>query len=110
MSTIKTDILVYAHWLGIKDPKLIGVLSAQRAKGKKAFSFEYADDWIKSAEQVLLDPDIGWYKGQQYPAGKENFGIFFDSMPDTWGRTLMKRHAAQKAKAEGKATPGSPCN
>ncbi|MDX9908411.1 MAG: type II toxin-antitoxin system HipA family toxin [Mariniphaga sp.] len=105
MSTIKTDILVYAHWLGMKDPKLIGVLSAQQAKGKKAFSFEYADDWMKSAEQVLLDPDIGWYKGQQYPAGKENFGIFFDSMPDTWGRTLMKRRAAQKAKAEGKATP-----
>ena len=56
-------MLVYAHWLGMKDPKLIGVLSAQQAKGKKAFSFEYADDWMKSAEQVLLDPDIGWFKG-----------------------------------------------
>ncbi len=37
MSITKTDILVYAHWLGMKDPILIGVLSAQQAKGKKAF-------------------------------------------------------------------------
>lgn len=105
MSTSKTDILVYAHWLEMKEPKLIGILSAQKAKAKKAFSFEYSEDWIQSTEQILLDPDIGWYKGQQYPNGKENFGIFFDSMPDTWGRTLMKRRAAQRARDEGKTMP-----
>lgn len=105
MSNTKTDISVYAHWVGMKEPKLIGVLSAQQAKGIKAFSFEYSDDWIQSSEQIVLDPDIGWYKGQQYPNGKENFGIFFDSMPDTWGRTLMKRRSAQKAKEQGKPTP-----
>jgi serine/threonine-protein kinase HipA len=105
MATSKTDILVYAHWLGMKEPKLIGVLSAQQAKGKKAFSFEYSKNWIQSTEQLLLDPDIGWYSGQQYPNGKENFGLFFDSMPDTWGRTLMKRRSAQKAKEEGKPAP-----
>jgi len=98
VATIKTDIFVFAHWIGMNEPKFIGILSAQQAKGKKAFSFEYATDWIQSKEQILLDPDIGWYKGQQYPNGKENFGVFFDSMPDTWGRTLMKRRAAQKAK------------
>lgn len=102
MLTEKTDIFVYAHWIGMSEPKCIGVLSAQRAKGKKAFSFEYDQDWIHSKEQLLLDPDIGWYSGQQYPNKKENFGVFFDSMPDTWGRTLMKRRAAQNAKFEGK--------
>jgi serine/threonine-protein kinase HipA len=101
MATSKTDILVYAHWIGMSEPKFIGVLTAQQAKAKKAFSFEYSNDWIQSKEQMLLDPDIGWFKGQQYPNGKENFGVFFDSMPDTWGRTLMKRRAAQKAKDEG---------
>ena len=102
MSTVKTDILVYAHWIAMSEPKCIGILSAQRAKGKKAFRFEYDQDWIHSKEQLLLDPDIGWYSGQQYPNKKENFGVFFDSMPDTWGRTLMKRRAAQNAKFEGK--------
>lgn len=104
MSTEKTDIFVYAHWIGMSEPKCIGILSAQRAKGKKAFSFEYDQYWLHSKEQLLLDPDIGWYSGQQYPNKKENFGVFFDSMPDTWGRTLMKRRAAQNAKAGSKPT------
>lgn len=105
MAASKTDILAYAHWSGMKEPKCIGILSAQQAKGKKAFSFEYDSTWIRSKEQMLLDPDITWYTGPQYPNGKENFGVFLDSMPDSWGRKLMKRRAAQKAKEEGKPAP-----
>jgi len=96
MQQSNTNIWIYAHWRGMKQPKLIGILSARQAKGRKAFSFEYTDHWLQSLEQVLLDPDIGWFRGQQYPNTKENFGIFFDSMPDTWGRTLMKRQAGKK--------------
>ena len=103
--TGKTDIWVYAHWQGMDDAKCIGVLSAQQAKGRKAFSFSYDKDWIASQEQLLLDPDIAWYGGQQYPNGKENFGVFLDSVPDTWGRTLMKRRAALQAREQGKAVP-----
>ena len=101
----KTDIWVYADWKGMVSPKCIGILSAQQAKGRKAFSFSYDADWISSQEQLLLDPDIAWYSGQQYPNGKENFGVFLDSMPDTWGRTLMKRRAALNAKEQGKPAP-----
>ena len=97
MST-KTDIYVYAHWIGMPEPKTIGVLSAQQAKGKKAFSFGYDKDWLKSEQKFILDPDMQFYGGPQYPNQKENFGIFLDSMPDTWGRTLMKRKEAQQAK------------
>ncbi len=102
MSINKTDIYVYAHWKGMQEPKIIGILSAQQAKGKKAFSFEYDNDWLKSEQKFMLDPDIHLYGGPQYPNQKENFGIFLDSMPDTWGRTLMKRRATQWAK-ENKA-------
>lgn len=102
MSFSKTDILVYAHWLGMEEPTFIGVLTAHQAKGRKAFSFEYSDGWIQSKAQLLLDPDIGWYKGQQFPYGKENFGMVFDSMPDSWGKTLMKRRSAYNATHEGK--------
>jgi serine/threonine-protein kinase HipA len=96
MAAGKTDIWVYAHWIGMSGPKCIGILSAQQAKGRKAFSFEYNKDWMGSGAQFLLDPDIGWYSGGQFPNGKENFGVFTDSMPDTWGRKLMQRRAAQK--------------
>lgn len=34
MATDKKDILVYAHWKGMNEPKQIGVLSANSAKGK----------------------------------------------------------------------------
>lgn len=101
----KTAIWVYANWKGMDEPKCIGILSAQQAKGRKAFSFSYDEDWIASREQLLLDPDIVWYGGQQYPNGKENFGMFLDSMPDTWGRTLMKRRAAINAQEQGKPAP-----
>ena len=100
MSQSKTDIYVYAHWQEMKEPKLIGVLSAQQAKGKKAFSFEYDKNWLKTEQKFLLDPDIQLYAGPQYPKQKENFGIFLDSMPDTWGRTLMKRREAQLAREQ----------
>ena len=99
MGTDKFDIYVYADWVGLKEPTLIGTLSAHFAKGKKAFSFEYEKGWLKTDAQRLLDPDIEFYSGPQYPANKENFGIFLDSMPDTWGKTLMKRRAAQEARA-----------
>lgn len=98
MALNKTDIYVYADWIGLSQPTLIGILSAHQAKGRKAFSFEYDKDWLKRKEQRLIDPDIQFYSGQQFPNNKENFGVFLDSMPDTWGRTLMKRREAQLAK------------
>ncbi len=105
MATGKLDIYVYAHWQGMPESKMIGILAAHYAKGKKAFSFEYEKDWIKSEQQLLLDPDIQFYSGPQYPTTKENFGVFLDSMPDTWGRTLMKRRAAQEAKEKNEKAP-----
>ncbi|MCH6235606.1 type II toxin-antitoxin system HipA family toxin [Cognataquiflexum rubidum] len=99
-SPAKTDIWVYAHWQGMSVPKCLGVLTAQQAKGRKAFGFSYDPAWISSQEQWLLDPDISLYSGTQYPKGKENFGIFLDSMPDNWGRTLMKRRALLLAQNE----------
>ncbi|MBK6932566.1 MAG: type II toxin-antitoxin system HipA family toxin [Saprospirales bacterium] len=105
MAASKTNIWVYAHWAGMNAPKCIGILSAHQAKGRKAFGFEYHSDWIRSKEQLLLDPDIGWFSGPQFPPGKENFGLFLDSMPDRWGRTLMKRRAAAWAKEAGQPIP-----
>lgn len=100
MTEGKFDIYVFADWVGLKKPTLIGTLSAHFAKGKKAFSFEYDKIWLKTDAQRLLDPDIEFYSGPQFPTNKENFGIFLDSMPDTWGKTLMKRREAQEARAK----------
>lgn len=90
----KTDIIVYAHWQGISDPLKMGVLSAQEARGHLAWSFSYDKEWLDSQSQLLLDPDLQWVGGSQYSPSKPNFGVFLDSMPDRWGKTLMQRREA----------------
>ncbi len=96
-----TSIYVYAHWQGMKDPVEIGVLTAQQAKGKKTFSFAYHKEWLDAFKPLVLDPDLTNFTGPQYPINnKDNFGVFQDAMPDTWGRTLMKRREAQMAREE----------
>jgi serine/threonine-protein kinase HipA len=104
MATGKKEIYVYAHWLGMPEPKYVGILSVHQAKGRKAFGFEYDGQWLALNAPVLLDPDVSWYPGPQFPVGKECFGMFLDSMPDTWGRTLMKRRAANRAREAGVPT------
>ena len=101
----KINIFVFADWRGLIEPKLMGALTAHYAKGKKAFSFEYNSEWIKNENQRLIDPDIQFFSGVQFPNNKENFGIFLDSMPDTWGRTLMKRKVAQQAREKNEKAP-----
>lgn len=101
MAVQKTDIYVYADWQGLEGPMLMGILSAHQAKGRKAFSFSYDKQWFKSGHHHQLDPDLHLYTGPQFANEKENFGLFLDSMPDTWGRTLMKRREAQLAKLNG---------
>lgn len=103
MQQDKVDIEVYADWQGIPLPKRTGTLSAHRGKGRKSFSFAYDPDWLVSEDSLVLDPDIQWYSGNQFPTEKENFGVFSDAMPDTWGRTLMRRRQIQRAKKEEKS-------
>lgn len=99
-----TDIWVYADWLGLNGPKLIGILSAQRIKGRLNFSFEYDPEFLKTKQRILLDPNLVFFAGKQYPVKQQNFELFLDSMPDTWGRTLMQRRAAQIAKEKNESS------
>lgn len=102
MAPQKTDIIVYAHWRGMANPVRVGILSAQEARGHLAWSFAYEEEWLSTQSQLQLDPDLEWFTGPQYSKeDKPNFGMFLDSMPDTWGRTLMKKREAL-LKPEGK--------
>jgi len=97
----KKRILVYAHWQDIKDPALMGTLTAVTGKSKESFSFEYNEVWLKSGFSQMIDPDLQMYSGAYYPRDdKENFGVFLDSCPDRWGRVLMQRREAALARIE----------
>ncbi len=94
-------IYVYENFSDVT-PKKLGVLYVEIIRGVETCSFEYDKQWLKETKmQVVLDPEIFLYEGRQYP-NKENFGIFADSCPDRWGRVLMKRREAMKAKEEGR--------
>jgi serine/threonine-protein kinase HipA len=96
-------IFVYADWISLKTPTLMGVLTASHIKGKEVFSFQYDDAWLKSDKAILLDPDLELFSGFQHLRDeKKNFGIFLDSSPDRWGRVLMKRKEALLAKEENR--------
>lgn len=103
-ASTKKEIHVYAHWRGLQEPSLMGMLSASSAKGRESFSFEYADEWLKSGFSQMIDPDLQLYSGAYYPRDdKPNFGVFLDSCPDRWGRVLMQRRDAAIAKQEDRA-------
>lgn len=97
------EVFVYAHWLGLDTPFLMGTLNINITRGKEIFSFEYNDEWLQSGIAQDLDPDLGLYSGPQYIRDeKVNFGLFMDSSPDRWGRLLMKRREAALARNEGR--------
>ncbi len=92
-------IMVFADWKNLPKISQVGVLRAEVAKGEEIFSFEYSKDWLDSGHAQEIDPDLKLYHGPQYLAEyKSNFGLFLDSAPDRWGRTLMKRRESIRAR------------
>jgi serine/threonine-protein kinase HipA len=97
------DIQVYADWIGLNGPTLMGILSVVHTKGHEVFSFAYDKKWLEKGSAQRLDPELQLYGGSQYlSAGKKNFGIFLDSSPDRWGRVLMARREAIQARTVGR--------
>lgn len=96
------QIFVYENWRGVSST-LIGTLYVENLRGKEICSFEYDNEWLKNSGGFILDPDLSLFKGRQFaPVDKELFGIFEDSCPDRWGRTLMDRRESILARAESR--------
>ena len=92
-------IYVYADWLPHAND-LGGQLYVSQTKGRELYAFEYSEKWLEQGN-FFLDPDLALYGGRQYLSGdKQIFGVFSDSCPDRWGRLLMKRREAIRAKKE----------
>lgn len=102
MPAERQRVEVWADWDQLAEPALVGHLHAQTARGKQIFSFEYAPSWLAAAHaRSVLDPALRFDRGAQYVAdGRDNFGVLLDSSPDRWGRVLMKRREAQRARKQ----------
>jgi serine/threonine-protein kinase HipA len=83
------------------EQRRMGTLHRQRARGTEVYSFEFDTEWLARGDALALDPDLLPVPGRAYPpASRTQFGIFMDSAPDRWGRTLMQRREAMLASRE----------
>jgi serine/threonine-protein kinase HipA len=101
MSASQT-IHVVADWIGLGGPVRVGELNVHAARGKETFSFAYDSSWLRRKSAVVIDPDLQLFSGPQYvSAGRSMFGVFMDSAPDRWGRTIMQQRASYLARQQG---------
>jgi len=103
VSATTRQVRVYADWARLGGPRRMGLISADRNRGKEVFSFAYDDAWLSGVVAQQLDPDLALFEGRHYlREGRPNFGLFLDSSPDRWGRLLMRRREACYARREGR--------
>jgi serine/threonine-protein kinase HipA len=83
----------------------MGVLHSTSVRGGEVFAFEYSPEWLMAGVAQTIDPHLSFYEGRQISYTEAlNFGVFLDSSPDRWGRTVMQRREAEDAKAERRPT------
>lgn len=70
-------------------------------KGRETATFEYDTGWLTNPERFALEPALPTGVGPYHTLeGRTLFGALGDSAPDRWGRTLLTRAEARRAKAE----------
>ncbi|RZI45155.1 hypothetical protein EDM53_05685 [Rickettsiales endosymbiont of Peranema trichophorum] len=70
---------------------------------KESASFEYDKKWLDHHERFALEPALKLTEsGFHTDHASSLFGGFGDSAPDRWGRMLMRRFEAAKAKEQNR--------
>lgn len=94
-ATGQDELIVHLDSTELGPAVIVGTLRRSRQRGVSVISFEYDATWLASARAFPLDPSLGLYPGPQYPQNLP--GIFGDTTPDRWGRTLLERDVARTA-------------
>lgn len=97
------QVLVFADWLALGGPQLVGTLRSSPVRNSEHFSFAYAKQWLGQPLALQVDPELLLFAGEQHSQDSRNFRSFLDSCPDRWGRMLMKRRENLQAHLEGRA-------
>ena len=85
MSEKENEIFVYDSFQ-FSEPVLMGVLYIDSQRGNESCSFEYAHSWLRQAFlDILIDPELFYYEGRQFPSGKKMFGVFCGRLPGPLG-------------------------
>src|SRR5665213_3424373 len=77
----------------------VGRLWMHRHGRSESATFSYRDDYLQRAESYELDPGLPLQAGlHQTAVGQPLFGAMSDCAPDGWGRRLVRRAEAQRAR------------
>lgn len=97
------EVCVYVDLQG--DQHLVGRLWAHRRRGRESALFEYDAGWLAHSERFALEPALNLTEGTFHTgADKAVFGALGDSAPDRWGRLLMRRAEARRARRDVEQT------
>lgn len=80
----------------------VGTLRRNQAAGASIIGFAYADEWLDRPGAFAVDPLHGLYPGDQWPRNGQIDLIFADAATDRWGRTLMDRQEAVRARRDAR--------
>lgn len=87
----------------LPEPCPVGTLYHASGRGGGIFSFEYDETWLRRPDAFEIDPGLQLVGGETYPANATGvFRIFLDSAPDRWGRVLLERREALRARTESR--------
>lgn len=92
-------------WIALGDSNYpVGRLWCNNRNGSERASFQYDDSWLNHPERFQLEPALLLAKGAFHTKAKQPlFGAFGDSAPDRWGRVLMRRAHARRARDLGES-------
>jgi serine/threonine-protein kinase HipA len=98
MAGAREQLTVHLDAAELDPAREVGTLSRERARGKSVISFAYSSDWVADPASFALDPSLPLFLGEQHQAALP--GVFADTAPDRWGRTLLERREAHAAQRE----------
>lgn len=93
---------IYTHIALGDENHFVGRLWCHHGKGRESASFDYDESWLKHAEHFALEPALTLTAGSFHTLADQSlFGSIGDSAPDRWGRILMRRAEARRARSAG---------
>ena len=85
-----------------RTPHQVGRLWLHNRKRVESASFRYDEEWLRDPQRFPLEPALQMDAGPHHTtAGRSLFGAIGDSAPDRWGRALMMRAEARRARNAG---------
>ena len=95
METVK----VIAGWW-LPEEYEIGTISYEKVRQTEMYSFEYSDDWLKDPKSFAIDRELPLVEGRLFSKNSA-FKCFRDSMPDRWGKYIIRLKMRQYGDFKG---------